>query len=246
MENVTNRPETTSSAASRRSFLRVAGAAAVTGGLLTACSNADESSVTPTGSARAAGPAISLPTGDVGILAFAYVLEQLEAAFYEMVLAKPYPNMSSSDMALWTDIRGHEIIHRALFKAAVGAGTAANVPDLTFNFSSIDFNNRADVVASAEAFEKTGVGAYNGAGKYIKDAGYLTLAGKIVSVETRHHSILRELRYPYSDAFAGPTIVTSDTGLHLAYEPTFVLPIAQKYINETLDASALVKSLTPA
>jgi hypothetical protein len=241
MKNVTNRPETITSeaAASRRSFLRVAGAAAVTGGLLTACSNADQNSVIPSGSARVAGPMVSLPTGDVGILAFAYVLEQLEAAFYEMVLAKPYPNMSSADQMLWTDIRGHEIIHRALFKAAVGS----KVPDLTFNFSSIDFNNRADVISSAEAFEKTGVGAYNGAGKYIKNADYLTLAGKIVSVETRHHSILRELQYPYSDAFAGPTIVTSDTGLHLAYEPTFVLPIAQKYILETLDASALVSSL---
>ncbi|GAB2554406.1 hypothetical protein GCM10027085_52030 [Spirosoma aerophilum] len=191
------------------------------------------------GSARAIGQTVSLPTGDVGILAFAYVLEQLEAAFYEMVLAKPYPNMSSSDMQLWSDIRGHEIIHRALFKAAVGSA----VPDLTFNFSSIDFNDRANVIGTAEALEKTGVGAYNGAGKYIKNADYLTLAGKIVSVETRHHSILRELQYPYSDAFAGPTIVTSDTGLHLAYEPTMVLPIAQKYINETIDASALAASL---
>ncbi|WP_460936215.1 ferritin-like domain-containing protein [Spirosoma humi] len=241
MENVTNRPETTTSeaAASRRSFLRVAGAAAVTGGLLTACSNADQTSVVPASGARAAGPMVSLPTGDNGILGFAYVLEQLEAAFYEMVLAKPYPNMSSADQMLWTDIRGHEIIHRALFKAAVGG----LVPQLTFDFSSIDFNSRSSVLIAAEAFEKVGVGAYNGAGKYIKNADYLTLAGKIVSVETRHHSILRELQYPHSDAFAGPTIVTSDTGLHLAYEPTFVLPIAQKYIFETLDASALVASL---
>ncbi|WP_461134922.1 ferritin-like domain-containing protein [Spirosoma lituiforme] len=242
MENVTNRPETTTSeaAASRRSFLRVAGAAAVTGGLLTACSNADQTSVVPAGGgARAAGPMVSLPTGDNGILGFAYVLEQLEAAFYEMVLAKPYPNMSSADQMLWMDIRGHEIIHRALFKAAVGS----LVPQLTFDFSSIDFNSRAAVLIAAETFEKVGVGAYNGAGKYIKNADYLTLAGKIVSVETRHHSILREMQYPYSDAFAGPTIVTSDTGLHLAYEPTYVLPIAQKYIFETIDAGALVASL---
>ena len=240
MEKVTNRPDTASSAAaSRRSFLRVAGAAAVTGGLLTACSTADETSVQPTGSARAAGDVVKLPTGDVGILAFAYVLEQLEAAFYETLLMKPYPNMSSADRALWTDIRGHEIIHRELFKAALGGA----VPVLTFDFSSIDFNDRAYVLIAAETFEKTGVGAYNGAGKYIKNADYLTLAGKIVSVETRHHSILREMQYPRSDAFAGPTIVTSDTGLHLAYEPTYVLPIAQKFIKETIDASALVASL---
>ena len=241
MENVTNRPETTPSADnSRRSFLRVAGAAAVTGGLLTACSHADETSVSPTGSARVAGQTVALPTGDNGILGFAYVLEQLEAAFYEMVLMKPYPNMSTSDQQLWSDIRGHEIIHRALFKAAVGS----LVPQLTFDFSTIDFNNRYTVLQAAADFEKLGVGAYNGAGKYIKSADYLTLAGKIVSVETRHHSIIRELQYPRSDAFAGPTIVTSDTGLHLAYEPTFVLPMAQKYILETIDAGALVRSLS--
>ena len=240
MENITNRPETTPSAdTSRRSFLRVAGAAAVTGGLLTACSHADETSVSPNSGARAAGQTVALPTGDAGILGFAYVLEQLEAAFYEMVLMKPYPNMSTFDRQLWADIGGHEIIHRALFKAAVGSV----VPQLTFDFSSIDFNNRYTVLQAAADFEKVGVGAYNGAGKYIKNADYLTLAGKIVSVETRHHSIIRELQYPRSDAFAGPTIVTSDTGLHLAYEPTFVLPIAQKYILETIDAGALVKSL---
>lgn len=223
---------------SRRSFLRVASAAAVTGGLLTACSKSDISPLTPSG-ARAPGDMISLPAGDTGVLAFAYVLEQLEAAYYEMVLDKPYRNMSAADMQLWKDLRGHEIIHRELFRSVVGS----KVPDLTFDFSSVDFNNRADVIAIAEALEKTGVGAYNGAGKYISNPDYLTLAGKIVSVETRHHSILRELQYPRSDAFAGPTIVTSDTGLHLAYEPTFVLPIAQKYIKEKLDASALVASL---
>ena len=241
MENVTNRPETTpSAAASRRSFLRVAGAAAVTGGLLTACSKADESSVTPSGSARAAGTTVSLPTGDVGILSFAYVLEQLEAAFYEMVVAKPFVNMSSGQMQILTDIGGHEIIHREFFRAAVGS----YVPNLTFDFSSIDFSDKGSVLQAAADFELTGVGAYNGAGKYLKSADYLTLAGKIVSVEARHHSILRELQYPRSDAFAGPTIVTSDTGLHKAYEPTFVLPIAQKFIKETIDASALVGSLS--
>ena len=239
MENVTNRPETSPSASSRRSFLRVAGAAAVTGGLLTACSTADETTVNPLGGARAAGDMISLPTGDVGILSFAYVLEQLEAAFYERIFDKPYSNMSQSEMTILRDIRGHELIHREFFRAAVGS----KVPDLTFDFSSIDFSDRGAVLNAAEQFELTGVGAYNGAGKYIKDAGYLTLAGKIVSVETRHHSILRELLYPLSDAFAGPTIVTSDTALHKAYEPTFVLPIAQKFIKEKLDASALVASL---
>lgn len=241
MKNITNRSETTPSeaAATRRSFLRVAGAAAVTGGLLAACSTADENSVAPSGSARAAGDTVALPTGDAGILGYAYVLEQLEAAFYEMVLAKPYQNMSAADQSLWRDIRGHEIIHREFFKAALGGA----VPVLTFNFSSIDFGSRAAVLIAASAFEDAGVGAYNGAGKYISDPGYLTLAGKIVSVEARHSSIIREMQYPNLAAFAGETIVTPDQGLHLAYEPTKVLPIAQSYIVEKIDASALLKSV---
>ena len=241
MENVSNQPASTASADSRRSFLRVAGVAAVTGGLLSACANADETAVQPLGGARveAAGDKVSLPTGDVGILSFAYVLEQLEKAFYEKILDKPYPNMSKEDMMMWMQILGHERAHTEFFKAVVGS----KVPDLTFDFSSIDFNDRAIVLQAAEQFELTGVGAYNGAGKYIKDAGYLTLAGKIVSVETRHHATIRNVQYPYFDAFAGPTIVTSDTGLHKAYEPTYVLPIAQKFIKEKLDASALVASL---
>ncbi|WP_018617808.1 ferritin-like domain-containing protein [Spirosoma luteum] len=241
MEKVTNRPDTVSSAAaSRRSFIRVAGAAAVTGGLLTACSTADETSVQPTGSARAAGDVVNLPTGDVGILSFAYVLEQLEAAFYEMVVAKPYMGMTANQKQILTDIGGHEIIHREFFRVAVGNF----VPNLTFDFSGIDFNDKGSVLQAAADFELVGVGAYNGAGKYLKSADYLTLAGKIVSVETRHHSIIRELQYPRLDAFAGPTIVTSDTGLHKAYEPTYVLPIAQKFIKETISASALLASVS--
>jgi hypothetical protein len=241
MKNVTNQPETTPSEAnSRRSFLRVAGAAAVTGGLLAACSTADETPVQPTGSGRAPGDTVALPTGDTGILAFAYVLEQLEAAFYEMVIAKPFAGMTSGQKQILMDIGGHEIIHREFFRSVVGG----QVPNLTFNFAGIDFNDKGSVMQAAADFELTGVGAYNGAGKYLKNGTYLTLAGKIVSVETRHHSIIRELQYPRSDAFAGPTIVTSDTGLHKAYEPTFVLPIAQKFILEKLDASALVASLS--
>jgi hypothetical protein len=237
MKDITNQPKTTVSEAeaSRRSFLRVAGAAAVTGGLLSACSNADQS-VSPNGArAAAAGDVITLPGGDLGILNYAYVLEQLEAAFYEMVLARPYLNMSSSDRQLLQDIRDHEVIHRDFFKTALGSNA---IPALTFDFSSINFGLRPTVLKAAQDFEDTGVGAYNGAGKYLTNSAYLTIAGQIVSVEARHSSIIRELEYPNQDAFAGPTIVTGP-GLHLAYEPSQVLPIAQSFIRETIDARNL-------
>lgn len=44
---------------------------------------------------------------------------------------------------------------------------------LTPNFAGIDFADRMSVLKSAKLFEDTGVAAYNGAGKLIKDVNYL-------------------------------------------------------------------------
>jgi hypothetical protein len=49
---------------------------------------------------------------------------------------------------------------------------------LSFNYGSLDFNNRTQVLATAKALEDTGVAAYNGAGKLITNPDYLLLAGK--------------------------------------------------------------------
>ena len=124
---------------------------------------------------------------------FAYALEQLEAAFYIKVNASFYSNITSDEQQILTDIMNHEVAHRDFFKAALGS---AAIQTLTFDFSSIDFTNRASVLGTAKALEDTGVSAYNGAGKYIQSADYLTLAGKIVSVEARHAAAIRDLLMP--------------------------------------------------
>ena len=82
MKNVNKFTQVTSSVAhaQRRSFLRTVGAAAVTGGLLTACSTADIQ-VSPDGGPRRSGDVITLPGGDLGILNYAFVLEQIEVSF---------------------------------------------------------------------------------------------------------------------------------------------------------------------
>jgi hypothetical protein len=236
MKNITNQPQTTApEATGRRSFLRVAGVAAVTGGLLSACSQEDVR-VRPDG-ARAAAPGdvITLPGGDLGILNYAFVLEQLEARFYELVLANPYENMSAMDRQLFQDLRNHEVTHRAFYRAALdGAG----IPDLTFDFSSINFRQRETVLDASRMFAEIGTAAYNGGGKYLTDPSNLAIAGKIVSLEARHVSIIREMQYPNQDAFAGPNIVIGP-GLFIKLEPSEVLPVAQKYIRETIDARNL-------
>jgi len=222
-----------SAALGRRVFMRYLGATAAAGVALSACQN---ELVDPAarGSARA-GDVVDLGDigyNDVSVLNYAYALEQLEAAFYVQVLLTPFAGMNGYERSVLSDIRDHEIIHRELFKAALGS---AAIPGLTPNFSSINFNSRASVLGTARVFESVGVSAYNGAGKRLKSADYLTLAGKIVSVEARHVSIISEMLNPMTAAFAGDDIVDSVSGLGQARNPSEVLPLVQPFIQEKVN-----------
>ena len=166
----------------RREFLGKLAVTASVAGIITAC-NKDDGGGSSNGG-------IDLGSGDVGILNYAYALEQLEAAFYTAVIDSQYSGISSDEVALLTDIRDHEVGHREFFKAALGS---AAIPGLEVDFSSIDFSSRDSVLGTAKAFEDLGVSAYNGAGKLIASTDYLLVAGKIVSVEARHAAYIRDL-----------------------------------------------------
>lgn len=208
---------------SRRNFLGVMGAGSVLLATAASCKKTNNGNTS----------GVDLGSGDTGVLNYAYALEQLEAAFYSQVLATPYANMPPSEMAYLTDVRNHEVAHREFFKAALG--TAA-IKGLTPDFSTINFADRTSVLASAKAFEDLGVTAYNGAGKLLVSAAYLTLAGKIVSVEGRHAATIRDLIMPGS--FADSTALDANA-LDGARTPPQVLAIAGKYIKETINASNL-------
>lgn len=188
------------------------------------------------GARVAADGSIDLGSGDVGILNYAYALEQLEYAFYARVIASPYAGMSAMERAILTDIRDHENAHRAFLQAALGA---AGIPPLNANFSAINFNDRGSVLTTARTFEDLGVSAYNGAGKLLSNGLNLSTAGKIVSVEARHAAVIRELLSPFSTSFAGDDVVTSDTGLDVVNMPATVLAAAQPFIVERITASNL-------
>jgi hypothetical protein len=218
----------------RRLFLRYAGITMATGAVLLQACNKDDNMTTP---APTSGT-VDLGSGDVGILNYAYALEQLEAAFYTQVIATPYAGITAAEQTLLTEIRDHEIIHREFFKAALGTNAIAG---LEVNFSAINFGDRASVLGAAKTFEDLGVSAYNGAGKLIKDVNYLLLAGKIVSVEARHAAAIRSLLSPKTASFAGDDVVVPATGLDGALAPSAVLPLAQAYVKTTITAANLPK-----
>lgn len=186
-------------------------------------------------SAFAQAAAVDVGSGDFGILNFAYALEQLEAAFYTQVLQTPYRGMSHYEAQVLTGIRDHEIAHRELFRTTL---LLFAIPDLTPNFSRVDFGSRASVLGTAMAFEDLGVSAYNGAGPYLSSALFLGIAGSIVSVEARHAALIRDMLHPYSAAFAGDDIV-NHAGLDVARVPSQVLPIAGPYVATPISASQL-------
>ncbi len=177
----------------RRSFFMYAGATAgATALVLAGCSKDDTTGGSGTGPTT--GP-IKVGTSDIGVLNYAYALEQLEAGFYTAVRGGSYYSAlaaNSAEKQILDDLYYHEVIHREFFKAAIPA--ASRISDaLKPDFSKIDFTSRTSVLGTAKAFEDLGVSAYNGAGKFITNATYLVLAGKIVSVEARHAAIIRDL-----------------------------------------------------
>lgn len=185
------------------------------------------------------GP-IDVGSGDPGILNFAYALEQLEAAFYIKVNSSFYASISAAEKAILSDIMNHEIAHRDFFKVALGS---AAIPTLQFNFSSVDFTSRASVLGTAKALEDTGVSAYNGAGVYITNPDYLTLAGKIVSVEARHAAAIRDLLNPKSADFAGDDVVAPTTGLDFSRTPNAgnpsIVATANTFLTTKISATKL-------
>ena len=209
-----------------------------------------------TAGGAAMGKAVDLGEGDVGILNYAYALEQLEAAFYTQVTKTPYANMASADTAILTGIRDHEIAHRDFFKAALKKNA---IPALEVDFSKVDFNSRDSVLTTALTFEDLGVAAYNGAGQLLEKGEYLLLAGKIVSVEARHATAIRYLigmkaaananagnsattvgtntsGAVTSNATSGNTDVVNEKGLDRAMKPAEVLQAAGPYVKTPITA----------
>jgi hypothetical protein len=162
-------------------------------------------------------------SNDIGILNYAYVLAQLEAAFYTTALTSPgFQALSAAEKEALTDFQQHEVIHRELLKRVLGTPA---IPSIAFNATTIFglMADRATLLSTSQLLEDTGVSAYNGAGKYLTGGANLLLASKLVSVEARHSAAVRDLRDGTNGTlFAGADIVTA-AGLDVKAEPSTVI-----------------------
>lgn len=235
----------------RRAFLMYSGAGIATSALIFGgCQDiAEDTTLNKTNAAGKDGngaarntddDTVYLGSGDVGILNYAYALEQLEAAFYTTVVADASfgAMFSEEEQTIMEDLMKHEIIHREFFKTALGENA---IRGLTPDFSAVDFSNRESVLATAKTFEDLGVAAYNGAGKLLTDVNLLLVAGKIVSVEARHAAAIRDVINPWSRDFAGDDVI-DENGLDRAMMPADVLAAAQPFIKDKIDGSELPTS----
>src|SRR3954469_8902052 len=102
----------------RRSFLQYSGAGVA--GLALIAAGCKKNTNFPTdgnggnggtdGTPEVANP-IELGSGDTGLLNYAYVLEQLEAAFYAKVVATTYAGAVEHELEFIKDIAAHEVAH---------------------------------------------------------------------------------------------------------------------------------------
>ncbi|MFD2784219.1 ferritin-like domain-containing protein [Hymenobacter rubripertinctus] len=236
----------------RRSFFMYAGATAgATALLLSGCDDDNDGGNPIPGM-------VNVGAGSVGVLNYAYALEQLEAGFYTTLRSGAYYMglaAGSAEKQIMDDLYYHEVIHREFFKAALGrdAATAKITDDLKPDFSGIDFGIRVStagaaklgVLNAAKAFEDLGVSAYNGAARYLSadvaGLNYLVAAGKIVSVEARHAALIRDLISEGS--FVDSDVVTTGTnGLEISKTPTEVATMANNFLmaGSKLNVSGLV------
>lgn len=137
---------------------------------------------------------LSFAADDAGILNFALLLEELEAAFYAAVVRSGKIS-DRKELDYIKALGAHEAAHVDFLRKVLGDQARFATRDLSFNQSGLAalLKDRTTILNTAVTLEDVGVHAYNGAGPSLTNPTYLLAAGSIVSVEGRHAAGVRGL-----------------------------------------------------
>jgi Ferritin-like domain len=140
------------------------------------------------------GQKLTFNANDIGILNFALLLEELEAAFYPAAI-KSGKITSAKELTYLRALGNHEATHVKFLRSVLGNNVLFQTSDLSLNPSGLNalLTDRAKILNTAVTLEDLGVHAYNGAGPSLTDPTYILAAGSIVSVEARHAAGVRAL-----------------------------------------------------
>lgn len=143
--------------------------------------------ISTTAFSQAQALAADLPD-DFAILNFALTLEHLEDVAYRQAVASGKLTGKNQQYAQQFGDQEHQ--HVILITSALQqAGKTPVLEQGRYNFPA--YSDEKAIVDFLRVLEETGVGAYSGAARFIKDKGILTVAGGIQQVEARHTAILR-------------------------------------------------------
>ncbi|KAF2736193.1 hypothetical protein EJ04DRAFT_598202 [Polyplosphaeria fusca] len=147
---------------------------------------------------------------DIDILQYALTLEHLEYAFYRDGIAKFNSSQQFADAGFRgsffkniNEVLYDEKTHVDFLTGAISKLGAKPVAECTYSFPYTDVKS---FVGLASVLEGVGVTAYLGAAASIVDDTYLTAAGSILTVESRHSAYLRaaQKQSPFPQPFDVP------------------------------------------
>lgn len=140
------------------------------------------------------GRTLTFNADDIGILNFALLLEELEAAFY-VAVARSGRITEPRELEYVRALGVHEATHVRFLRQVLAENVIFESRDLNFNQPGLAalLTDRDTILRTAVSLEDTGVHAYNGAGPSLTNPVYILAAGSIVSVEARHAAGVRGL-----------------------------------------------------
>lgn len=161
----------------------------------------------------AAAPAPLMKRADIDgtILNYALTLEHLESAFYQMGVSsftrEDFANAGFNGRIFYQnfmEVAADEQTHVSFLTTALKAAGVTPVEACTYDFG--DISTPEAFMQTASILEGVGVSAYLGAAALITNPDYLTAAGSILTIESRHDAFFRGQigRSPFPQPFDIP------------------------------------------